>query len=178
MQTYIAFLRGINVGSHNVKMARLRNIFIDLGLNNVRSYINSGNIFFSTNSSDREELTSKIEAKLNQTLGYEVPTFIRTVDELENIVSQKPFTNIELTNDIRFCVLFTQEKIDNNLKLPLISSKNDMDIIATNPTEAFIVWHIINGRPPSGKFTEGTIPAKNTLRYYHTLIKILNAVKS
>jgi len=43
---YIALLRAINVGGHNVSMEKLRGLFIDLGLDNVRSYIQTGNVFF------------------------------------------------------------------------------------------------------------------------------------
>lgn len=176
--TYIAFLRGINVGGHNVKMAELKSIFERLGFSNVRSYINSGNIFFSTDSVDRLGLTNKIEAALRKTLGYEVPTFLRTIEEVEAIIKKEPFSQVELTPDRRFCVVFADEPMDDKLDLPITSSKHDMDIIAIGQLEAFVVWHIINGRPPSGKFTANTLPSRNTSRFYHSLIKILAAAKS
>ena len=46
MSQYIAFLRGINVGGHRVKMDRLRAIFIELGLQDVSTFIASGNVLF------------------------------------------------------------------------------------------------------------------------------------
>jgi uncharacterized protein (DUF1697 family) len=152
MQRYIAFLRGINVGGHSVKMERLRQIFTDLGLNNVSSYINSGNLFFDTNSENIEKLTISIEDRLYKDLGYKVPVFLRTVSEIDAILQQDPFKEEELTNDKRFLVVFTDELLNMDLDLPLKSSKDDIEIIALNKHEAFVVWHIINGRPPSGKF--------------------------
>lgn len=178
MTRYIALLRGINVGGHNVKMDRLRDLFSDLGLQNVRSYINSGNIFFDTDDVDRQKLTQKIESHLQQALGYAVPTFLRTTDELESILVQNPFRDIELTDDKRFCVIFTQNTLPTNISLPQHSTKNDMDIVAINPYEAFVVWHIIGGRPPSGKFGQDILPAVNTTRFYHTLAKIVTAAKA
>jgi uncharacterized protein (DUF1697 family) len=174
---YVAFLRGINVGSHRVKMIEIRDAFQQMGFKDVSSYINSGNIFFDTDLLDREGLQIKIEQQLKKLLGYEVPTFVRTVDELENIVEQNPYKDIELTTDKRFCVIFSKGIINQKLKLPQYSSKEDMNLIATNQYEAFVVWHIINGRPPSGKFTADVIPSNNTTRFYHTLIKILTAAK-
>jgi uncharacterized protein (DUF1697 family) len=54
---YVAFLRGINVGGHNlVKMEDLRQLFLSLGFNNVKSYINSGNIIFETSEIDSNAL--------------------------------------------------------------------------------------------------------------------------
>ena len=174
---YIALLRGINVGGRVIKMEQLRKLFTELGFSNVRSYINSGNIFFDTDDSDRKKLSYAIEQNLHKALGYEVPVFLRTIDELESILSQDPFKNIVLSADKRFCVVFTSDPIDSNLTLPIHSSKNDMDLIAINPQEAFVVWHIINGRPPSGRFPNNTLPAVTTTRFYHTLVKILAAAK-
>src|SRR3712207_3045843 len=50
---YIALLGGINVGGHNVKMEHLRQLFAQLGFANVRSYIQTGNVFFETSEDDR-----------------------------------------------------------------------------------------------------------------------------
>lgn len=173
MVRYIALLRGINVGGHNVKMERLREIFTELGLHNVRSYLNSGNIFFDVDDTNRQSLTTTIEKHLIKALGYEVPTFLRTTTELEAILAENPFREVELTNDRRFCVVFTKEPLLLEITFPLHSNKNDMDLIACNLHEAFVVWRIINGRPPSGRFAKDVIPTVNTTRFYHTLAKIL-----
>ena len=55
--TYTALLRAVNVGGRTVKMERLRDLFSELELGNVRSFIQSGNVFFDTPRLDREELT-------------------------------------------------------------------------------------------------------------------------
>jgi len=158
-------------------METLREVFVELGFDNVRSYINSGNIFFNTDIADKKQLTTSIEQRLNERLGYEVPTFLRSTSELEAVLSQDPFKTTELTDDKRFCVIFTNEPINLKSTLPYLSSKNDMELISANPYEAFVVWHIINGRPPAGKFSEDMIPPKNTTRFYHTLTKIVQAAK-
>jgi uncharacterized protein (DUF1697 family) len=178
MYRYIALLRGINVGGHIIKMDRLRMIFSDLGCKNVRSYIHSGNLFFDTDDAPRELLTSTIEERLHQELGYPVPTFLRSIGEVEAMVLQAPFEKIEVTADKRFCVMFTKQLLNTKLALPQHSSKNDMDLVAIGNYEAYVVWHIINGRPPSGKFLASVIPVENTTRFYHTLVKILAAAKS
>jgi uncharacterized protein (DUF1697 family) len=61
---YIALLRGINVGGHFVKMDALRSLFVPLGFENVRSYIQSGNIFFETTEQDKLRLRKTIETQL------------------------------------------------------------------------------------------------------------------
>ena len=174
---YIALLRGINVGGHMVKMEQLRGLFAELGLANVRSYINSGNIFFDTTEEDRLLLAEKIEQHLQSALGYEVPVFLRTPAEVAAIMEQDPFRDIGLTDDKRFCVVFTDTPLSEELDLPVPSSKNDMDLVGMNRHEAFVVWYIINARPPSGRFPEKVLPARNTTRFFHTLKKILAAAQ-
>jgi uncharacterized protein (DUF1697 family) len=60
MTQYVAFLRGINVGGHRVKMDRLREIFEETGLSDVSTFIARGNVVFSTEPLDVTELTSDI----------------------------------------------------------------------------------------------------------------------
>lgn len=177
--TYIAFLRGINIGGHNVKMERLRELFAELGLTNVRTYIQTGNVFFETDENDRTKLTQKIEMHLFETLGYEVPTFLRTIEEIEEIIDLDPFKNLKVSDDIRVCIVFTADPIPQNLSLPLHSAKGDMEIVAVTKYEAFVVWYIINGRPPSSQtLLNQNLGKKNTSRFWHTTIKILEAAKS
>src|SRR5690348_9347846 len=102
---YIALLRGINVGGHTVKMERLRELFTEVGFTHVRTYIQSGNVFFETAQTDRKILTQTIELHLRQSLGYEVPVFLRTIPELEQIVELNPFQHINVTSDMRACVV-------------------------------------------------------------------------
>ena len=176
--SYIAFLRGINVGGHTVKMERLRELFEELSLENVRSYINSGNLFFDTSEPDRSVLAKQIETHLIDVLGFEVPVFLRTPAEIQAVLAQDQFHGIELTPDRRFSVVFTANTLNTKLALPIYSTRGDMEIVALNPTEAFVVWHILDGHPPSGRFPENVLPARNTSRFYHTLGKILHAALS
>ena len=75
---YVAFLRAVNVGGHNVKMAALREQFVALGFTNVETFIASGNVRFSSSVEDAEALEVQIETHLFRHLGYAVDTFIRT----------------------------------------------------------------------------------------------------
>jgi uncharacterized protein (DUF1697 family) len=178
MVRYIALLQGINVGSRRVPMERLRQIFESLGLINVKSYIASGNIFFDTEKPNLADLSDLIEQKLHDELNFKVPVFIRSTDQIEKIIKLAPFNDMTLSENDRFCVVFTQESISLETKLPVSSRKLDMEIIGINTTDAYVVWHIINGRPPSSKWDPSVLPIKNTSRFFHTLSKILAASKS
>jgi uncharacterized protein (DUF1697 family) len=173
---YLALLRGINVGGHVVKMERLRELFTELGFTHVRTYIQSGNVFLETAQTDRKILTQTIELHLHQALRYEVPVFLRTIPELEQIVAINPFQHINVTPDMRACVVFTSDMLPKTLALPLRSPKNDMEIVHTTDHEAFIVWYLRNGRPPAGQGFK-VLGDRTTTRFFHTTAKILQAVK-
>ena len=91
MSLHIAFLRAINVGGHVVKMEALRAIFEDLGFAKVETFIASGNVIFDTRSRDLAALERKIEMALEQALGYQVTTFIRSVEDVARIARYQPF---------------------------------------------------------------------------------------
>lgn len=90
MQRYIAFLRAINVGGHNVKMDQLRTLFSALGFGGVATFIASGNVVFEADG-DAAELEARIERHLHESLGYEVATFLRTPAQLAEIIAYPPF---------------------------------------------------------------------------------------
>ncbi len=93
---YIAFLRGINVGGHRVKMDHLRELFEALEFANVSTFIASGNVIFDSPGTDAAALERQIEEHLHQSLGYEAHTFVRTPAELASIVACRPFAAEEV----------------------------------------------------------------------------------
>ena len=94
MTRYVAFLRAVNVGKRIVKMEHLRQLLDTAGFNNVSTYIQSGNIMFASRSNNVTALSEKIEKLLLTTYGFEVPTIIRQVSELENVVKNTPFPGV------------------------------------------------------------------------------------
>lgn len=90
MPQYIAFLRAINVSGRMVKMEILRRLFTDMGLEQVETFIASGNVIF-TAPADPVPLETALAAMLQPALGYPVATFIRLVGEVAVIAGNTPF---------------------------------------------------------------------------------------
>lgn len=99
MQKYIAFLKAINVGGHTVKMDYLKKLFEKMEFENVETFIASGNVIFHSNLKNQNSIRHAIEQKLEKSLGYQVATFIRTINELKEIALYKPFKTSELKNE-------------------------------------------------------------------------------
>ena len=94
MYTYIALLRGINVSGHKkIKMEKLRKILSNGNLNNVHTYIQSGNIIFSSSSNDCKKLAKEISIYIYQEYGFDVPVIVKTVDQWSEIIESNPFLN-------------------------------------------------------------------------------------
>ena len=96
MATYIAMLRGINVGRGKmVKMERLRTSFAGLGFDEVKTYVQSGNVVFQSERKSPAELTRTIEAKIQRDFGFAVPVLIKKSKELAQIVHKNPLLRVK-----------------------------------------------------------------------------------
>jgi uncharacterized protein (DUF1697 family) len=91
MPRYVALLRAINVGGHVVEMKRLQGLFVDLGFDDVQTFIASGNVVFSSPRGTPGAMEKKIAAHLEKVLGYGVATFVRTPVELGAILAHRAF---------------------------------------------------------------------------------------
>src|SRR5260370_28332461 len=92
MPTYISMLRGINVGGHKkIKMDQLRKSFEALGFEQVKTYIQSGNVVFRGGKVSTQVLSRKIEAKTLGDFGFSVSVISRTQDEMERTIQNNPF---------------------------------------------------------------------------------------
>jgi len=97
--TYVALLRGINVGGHKpVAMADLRDLLTQLGLADARSLLQSGNLVFGANGRTAAQLERLLEAEAEKRLGLQTDFFIRTAKEWKGVVAHNPFRK-EATRD-------------------------------------------------------------------------------
>ena len=92
MARYAAFLRGINVGGHRITNDELRKACEAVGLEDVATFRASGNVMFAAaDGQNRDAIVDRIESGLGETLGYEVPVFLRTAAEVTAIAGHQPF---------------------------------------------------------------------------------------
>ena len=176
MITYIAFLRAINVGGQKlIKMEVLRRIFESLGLKNVRTYIQSGNIVFASTSTNSTALTRKIEKKLKEVTGHEVTVILRKFSEIEVLVKQNPFRKIKPGSDGVLFVVFLSAMPTTKPKLPLVSKPENLEVLTIKDGAAFVV----SRRKKNGlfgypnNFVEKQLGVSGTTRNWSTVNKIV-----
>ena len=94
MPSHLALLRGINVGGRNkVPMAELREVVTSLGHTGVTTYIQSGNVLFTTQEADTAKLASDLEAAITGTFGIESSVVVLSRDNLARILDRNPYAN-------------------------------------------------------------------------------------
>jgi uncharacterized protein (DUF1697 family) len=139
MGRYVAFLRAVNVGSRRVVMATARAVLEDLGYQDVASYVNSGNLLFST-VGKTEELESKIRTSLESEFGFELTTFVRTAKEVQKLVDEKPF---RLASQDTHFVLLPLKRMSANEQKAVLNMANEHDELLISGRD--VHW-LIHGR--------------------------------
>jgi uncharacterized protein (DUF1697 family) len=148
MPRYVAFLRGLNLGKRRVKMDRLCELFEAEGLDEVASFIASGNVVFRAGSEEPSELERRIESRLREGLGYEVSTILRTLDELRAVAALEPFAGRageELEGSLH--VLFLRERPGAGVRKAVEGLATERDAFRVDGRE--IYWATAGGMSDS-----------------------------
>ena len=174
MPKYVAFLRAINVGRHLVKMDHLRSLFEELGFANVETFIASGNVIFDTKTTNTKSLESKIEKHLEESLGYEVTTFLRSVTELAAIAQHKPFSEEELTADGNtLYIAFVRDKPSSEAAKKMESLSSAIDAFHVHEREVYWLYRRNNGESKYyGAALEKGMVMPATLRNVNTIRRL------
>ena len=96
MKTYIALFRGINVGGNNIlPMKELKALLESLKLQNVRTYIQSGNVLFQCEEQNKTSITKKISNAIENSHGFKPQVLLLATEELAGAISNNPFPEAE-----------------------------------------------------------------------------------
>jgi len=116
MPTYVAMLRGINLGPHKrVKMEALRKSFESIGLKNVQTYIQSGNVIFKAGKTSSATLRKKIEEQIISDFAFSSLTILRSREELGKVVQVNPFVEQAGPNHEKLHVIFLSEPPESDV---------------------------------------------------------------
>ncbi len=171
---YAAFLRGINVGGKNiVKMETLREILSAQGFENVKTYINSGNVIFETAKTDDKKLAAKIETAIETGFGLKIKVMARSLAEIEKIVENNPFAG-EFEDDKDLHVFFLDEELPPEKCALLLANNNENERFSVINREIFCHLRIsvldsLMGKDYIGKKLKVSATARN----WRTVNKIL-----
>ncbi len=138
-----AFLRGINVGNRRPKKDELIAAIAGDGIDDVSTYQAAGNLAFTTDLGP-DELEPVLEQRLETTLGYEVVTLVRALDDLVALVDDLP----ELADGEKHQVVFFRDSPDDEVRAAYESAAEDTDRLRWRDRE--LVWTHVGGMMDSG----------------------------
>jgi uncharacterized protein (DUF1697 family) len=170
---FVAFLRGINVGGNKmVKMEELRSVFEDLGCTNVKTVLNSGNVFFETQQSS--DVAAKIEDALEKTFSYKIYVVLRTINDIQALINSDPFNGITITSQTRLYVTFLANPPGNVLKIPDDSSEKDFKMLSVTKSEVCTVLTLSPEKNTTDlmKSIEKEFGKDVTTRSWNTILRI------
>jgi uncharacterized protein (DUF1697 family) len=171
---YVAFLRAINVGGNAIiKMADLKKMFEAAGLENVQTYIQSGNVIFESDE-DADNFTKQIERQLENAAKYKIHIFVRTVREVQAIAEKAPFTAKE--GEMAY-VTFLDKKPDKKSQQELLSFQSEADDFAFKGRELYNLRRDREKSIFTGNFVEKILKMPATTRNLTTITKIVEKYK-
>lgn len=174
MNTYVALLRGINVGGHKkVPMADLKNMMSEMGFEEVKTLLNSGNVVFRATSTSRSALEEQLQKKLEKTFGFPVPVLVRKGSDIVELVNSEPFAGIEVMKDTRLYLTFVKSEPKNMPTLPWYSEDKSFSILKYDNKTVHSVLDLSLTKTVAGmKILEDTFGKDITTRNWNTVVKL------
>lgn len=130
MATYVALLRGINVGGKNlIKMPQLTASFEASGFEDVRTYIQSGNVLFRAPRSDSAELERRVERMLSTTFGYAASVVLRSHAQMRAVVQGAPSGFGTRPSEYRYDVVFLKRSLTPSAVLKVLPVHPEVDAV-------------------------------------------------
>lgn len=172
---YVALLRGINVGGHTlVKMADLIKVFESIGLTDVSTYIQTGNVLFTSNSTDSEILAQQLQNELVSLLGKKIILFVLFPEELRKATACNPFNPEQLDKEQQCYLMFLSAEPDEvHCKALMALQDKDYRFYIQNK----VLYYVYSRKPDGTRRTinfEKVLGVAGTARSWKVVNKLID----
>lgn len=173
MTTWVAFLRGVNLGKRQMKMAELKAACEAMGLEQVKTIVASGNVRFETDKDAK--LKERLDEGLTKAFAFPIAVILRSAEEIEAMIAGAPFAQVDTDADVALHVLLTHQKLKPKPDISCLPGH--IEVPRVDAREIYFVAH----RLPNGRYTEGLdqigkmLPEDTlmTMRNWNTMQKLL-----
>ena len=177
MTVYVSMLRAVNVGgSSSIKMEALRAVYESLGLADVRTLLQSGNVLFRSGLTDRQQLVKRITQELERQLDLKVEVILRTLEEVASIVERGPVLSPRADRS-KLLVMFLNAVPDAAAQAALTKwhkSKEMRELLEMRGPEIYLYYPDGIGRSKlTTAVIEGKLDTAGTARNWNTLAKLV-----
>ena len=174
METYIALLRGINVsGQKIIRMKDLAKLLENIGLVNVKTYVQSGNIVFQSKEESKEKMEIFIQDSIYSVFGFDVPVLVLTVYSLKNIIVNNPFIK-DVSKDSPFfhITFFAFSPVNYDLNAIQDKKADHEEIEITNEAAYLFCPNGYGKTKLNNNFFEKQLGVKATTRNWKTTLRL------
>ncbi len=177
MNTFVALLRGINVGGRSiVRMGELRSLFASLGHSDVRTYVQSGNVVFAS-ADARSHVAEGLERRIEEVFGLQVPVLLRTAEELAGVAAGNPFLGT-IDDLAKLHVVFLADPPAPSAVARLDPDRSPPDALAVSGREVYLRLPHGAGRTKlTVEYFERALGTRATARNWRTVTKLLELAR-
>ena len=147
MPAVICMLRGVNLGKRRMKMEALRAMCEELGLEDPRTYVQSGNVVFRTKERNLEKLAKRIEEAIEKTFGFQSDTVLRTAAEMRDAIARNPFARRKEVVPGKLQVVFLAGEANDDVRKKIADIKDIPEEAVLSGREIFIYYPNGMARP-------------------------------
>ena len=175
MKTHLALLRGINVSGHNmIKMDVLKSLLENAGFQNVRTYIQSGNVFVDSEEEHDASVGFKIKQEIFKELGLEVPVVVITKEDLEACFKNNSYLKEKEYDTKKLYVAFISKELSSGALNDLKISQFKPDEAAIDKSRIYIKYAVGAGKTRlDQKYIEKKLNVVATIRNWNTVSTLL-----
>lgn len=175
---YCALLRGINVGGNNIiKMSDLKSCFESMGLSNVLTYIQSGNVLFSSDKNDKVKLVDMIESQLSKAFDYQSKIVLISKKQLEAVVTKAPDNFGADPEKYRYDIVFLKEPLTAGDAVKSIKIRDGVDTVIPGKDVLYFSRLIeLAGKSYLTKIISLPIYKNMTIRNWNTTSKLFDLI--
>lgn len=175
MITHLALLRGINVSGHNmIKMEALQKMLENMGFQNVKTYIQSGNVFVDSEDESAASVGFKIKQEIAKVFGYDVPVVTIAKEDLELCFKNNLYLKEKDCDTKKLYVAFISKELTPQALNDLKISQFKPDEAAIDNSRIYIKYAIGAGKTRlDQKYIEKKLNVVATMRNWNTVTKLL-----
>jgi len=176
----ISLLRGVNLGPHRrIKMDALRKVHESVGLQDVQTYLQSGNVVFRTEGRDLAQLAKGIEKAFEKSFGFPSAVIVRTSAELKDVIRLNPFAARKGIDPSKLLVWFLAADPGEEARDKVRSIKADPEELYAVGRELYIYFPNGLARPKlSSTALDKALNTPGTGRNWNSVTKLLELAKS
>jgi len=179
MSTIISMLRGVNLGGHNkINMGELRIVCETLGLEEPKTFINSGNVVFRSKEKDLTRLGKRIEDAIERKFGFHSDVILRTASEMRDVIRKNPFAKRRGIEPSKLLVMFLAAHPEPETRERLEKIEAHPEVVRLEGRDLYIYFPDGQGRskltPALGRILKNT----GTGRNWNTVTKLLAMAES